>query len=185
MSDDKETTGSLADAACLIDFLENPVQLREALLAQFSGLHSDESHLPTRITASFGHILVPSESSARSSITPPLSGSQELSKVLEWFRRSELERVFVSRFDRLIHRLIYRPSQPASGSILNSLKFELVLNVTNPSAPSKMESDDRSGPPENFPPQNEVTSPFSLVPICVAESSSRLDLMLPNRYVLH
>ncbi|KAG6842572.1 hypothetical protein C0991_000098 [Blastosporella zonata] len=180
-------TSSLADVACATDFSGNSVDFRHALLAQDNGLDVDENEPSTRLTASFGHFLVSCESSNQSSIKPPLSGSQELSKVLEWFRSNESKSVFAPSLphslincaptkQRLVHRVVYRSSSATETCVENLLKFELVLDAlnSNPFAPAKLEANDSSEQPNN---------PFKMVPTCSAESSRHLDLLLPDRHV--
>ncbi|KAG6911886.1 hypothetical protein DXG01_000133 [Tephrocybe rancida] len=188
MNDDRQTVSRLAEGAPATHFSGNPVDLRQALFAPFGGLHTDERPLQTRITASFGHLLVSSGSSAQPSIKPPLSGPQDLSKVLEWFQDKESKRIFVSSLphslincaptkQRLIHRLVYRTSSTTNETAEEFLKFELVLDVVTPSAPNN----NALTRLESFP--NDNISSFedvSVAPICWAESSSRLDILLPD-----
>ncbi|KAG6889198.1 hypothetical protein C0995_002913 [Termitomyces sp. Mi166 len=189
-----QDAGNLPEIAHVTDFSGKSVDLRQALLVGVPGSHANH-----RITASFGHLLV-SSTSSRSSITPPLSGCQELSNLLKWLQTEEPKRAFVSSLphplinctpaqQHMIHRLAYRSlsmtKDTGSSSTEESLKFELVLDNMNPKAPKKVQAkgdNDNSDCSED--PSTKGIDPLpdvTLAPTCWAESSRHLDLMLPDR----
>ncbi|KAG5734188.1 hypothetical protein E4T56_gene1247 [Termitomyces sp. T112] len=191
LNDGVQDASSLSEMTHVMDFSGNFVDLRQSL-AQVPS-----SHANCRITASFGHLLV-SSSSSQSSITPPLSGSQELSNLLKWFQTEEPKRVFMSSLphplincapaqQHMIHRLVYRSLSTtkdcSSDSAEESIKFELVLDNTNFAAPQKAEGGNDHSNHMKDPSMRSIDplEDVALAPTCWAESSRRLDLMLPDR----
>ncbi|KAG6885459.1 hypothetical protein C0993_001539 [Termitomyces sp. T159_Od127] len=190
LSDKVQDADGPSEIAHVMDFSGNSMDLRHALLAQDSS--SGVNH---RVTASFGHLLV-STTSSKSSITPPLSGSQELLKLSEWFRTEEPKRVFISSLphalincapaqQHMIHRIIYR-SPSTSHECEESLKFELVLDSMDSTSSKKSTvngdntSLNRKDPlPKGIDSREDVV----LAATCWAESSRHLDLMLPDRCI--
>ncbi|KAF4572818.1 hypothetical protein EYR36_007328 [Pleurotus pulmonarius] len=97
---------------------------------------------PVKITASLGHLLVPSSTAGRANILPPLKGSWQFSKILDWWRNHSVQPAFVpSRPDavftasqgeqKVLHRLVYHsfdPTQRSSDTQCQKvIKFEVLL----------------------------------------------------------
>ncbi|KAF8078516.1 hypothetical protein FPV67DRAFT_1663244 [Lyophyllum atratum] len=184
--------GHLAEGGILMNFYGEPVDLRQSLLSHVAAISHDQ--ISSRITASFGHVLVSSASSQDSSITPPLRGTSELLTILGWLRSQTSDRCFIPRIppqminsppmqQRLIHRLVYH-SFPIKESedfrATKVLNFELVLELLNPSAPNLSINHSENHSRGSYPIDRDV----NLEPTCSTGSFSHLDLMMPDRFVL-
>ncbi|KAF5377539.1 hypothetical protein D9615_005313 [Tricholomella constricta] len=170
------------------------VDLRQSVLSEAAHLPGDGDSSGTRVTASFGHLLVCSGSFQGSSITPPLKGTPGLSTVLEWLQSHIVDRIFVPSLppqlinsppvqQRLLHRLVYH-SFSTEGSKTSQatrvLNFELVLDLPNssPSTSKKVEDSHSKG---SAPEPYLTGEGIALETACWTGSFSHLHLMMPDR----
>ncbi|RDB28766.1 hypothetical protein Hypma_015422 [Hypsizygus marmoreus] len=201
----------LADGGAIADLSGTTVDLKNVLLNHFPEILRNDNRSNTVITASFGHYLVSSDASQRTSITPPLQGNWELSKILAWLESQKPNSLFVPSLpvpllnlppaqQRLIHRLVYQ-SFPMDGeeslfggatSPTKILKFELGLEMPESKPPAQ---DYNSSGGEAVPDHEEEGSANSskapatpsnelgvaLQPTCSVGSLRKLDLMMPDR----
>ncbi|KAK0208383.1 hypothetical protein DFS33DRAFT_1484746 [Desarmillaria ectypa] len=126
------------------------------------------------VTASFGHILLNTTPSAKTTLAPPLKGNWPLADILKWMREHTVPRTFSPSVpaavldltpskQRTLHRLIYRqvsPSDPRKNQgSTRTIRFEMALNAS----------------------QEESQNGSSFSPSASIGSEEFFDLMLPDR----
>ncbi|KAF9499754.1 hypothetical protein BDN71DRAFT_1441325 [Pleurotus eryngii] len=135
------STGLFLSDGSLMTLTGESVDIKSVLSNAFPVLSNGEP-APVTITASLGHLLVPSSTGGRANILPPLKGSWQFSKILDWWRNHSVQPAFVpSRPDavftasqgeqKVLHRLIYHsfdPTQQNSDTrCRKAIKFEVLL----------------------------------------------------------
>ena len=201
--------------------------IRDALLSQYSGLHECVNGTKRVLTASyvvkptnvrhfsinhsFGHLLFPSPSSKRVTITSPLEGQLDFSQVLDLVNGYAVKPEFISRYDfcfitmeklkiecslpvpllmtppaeqRFIHRLIYH-TLPAkvheTGGSHTSTALKFEITIGLPDTTSASGDTARSVEPSQQKPAVKKT--VDLAPTCLAGPEVHLNLMIPDQFV--
>ncbi|KAK0465201.1 uncharacterized protein EV420DRAFT_1637354 [Desarmillaria tabescens] len=126
------------------------------------------------VTASFGHILLNTPLSTKTTLVPPLKGNWPLADILKWMKEYTIPSTFSTSVpaavleltpskQRTLHRLIYRqvsPSDPRENqSSAKTIRFEMALNA----------------------PREESPNGSSFSPSASIGSEQSFDLMLPDR----
>ncbi|KAG5648076.1 hypothetical protein DXG03_007111 [Asterophora parasitica] len=167
-----------------------PMSLRQSLLNQAAHLSGNGDN-SIRVIASFGHVLICSDSSQGLVISSPLKGTSPLSTILEWLQTHANKRIFVPSLppqlinappvqQRLLHRLIYHSfstdgnKTPHAARVLN---FELVLDSLDSSTFKNVQDIHPDSP--HIP--NFAEQGIALETTCWTGSCSDLHVMMPDR----
>ncbi|KAF8225081.1 hypothetical protein L208DRAFT_1409162 [Tricholoma matsutake] len=190
--DDGEQDGDLVDRCGIaVNFVGEESDIRDGLLNQCSGQLEGADGTKRVFTASFGHLLIPSPSSKRVTLTSPLEGRSDLSNILEWVRSHGVKPAFVPSLpvpllntppaeQRFIHRLTYG-TLPAIGretgtpQTPTALKFEVTLGLSDTKSVSEGDTADH---PQH---KSSVNKTIDLAPMCSVGPEAHLNLMIPDR----
>ncbi|KAJ8521425.1 hypothetical protein ONZ45_g1861 [Pleurotus djamor] len=158
-----------------------PIDLKTFLLSKFPTPSPIDSP-PFLFTASLGHVLIPSLTDGRATISPPLKGSWPFPKVMDWWKSHKIQPVFIpSRPDsfvhnepkeQVLHSLVYISQTKGSG-IQRLLKFHVVLQ-----SPDAMNAD-HSSPSQDLSPDAQTR--LALSPKCEIVEETSVDILSPDR----
>ncbi|KAJ3554628.1 hypothetical protein NM688_g3008 [Phlebia brevispora] len=189
-----EQTGGLAgNKGRILTVSHEAVDLRDVLLGGSTVDSIQDANTQRIVKASLGHMLFTSgKPDTRSILRPPLTGTYQFAKVLDWIQNHDVHATFVANLpaalvhtppsqQRLVHRLVYKALPPSAstypsgspstnnGSTMpatHTINLEIVL--------ARPKQDD-TPKPEGFA--------LSFTPRCWMGTEAKLDLLLPDRSI--
>ncbi|KAF5375107.1 hypothetical protein D9758_000177 [Tetrapyrgos nigripes] len=161
----------------IVDLDNKQINLKEKLFADKQSVGNSRV-----VTASLGHLLLAPPSVSRGSILPPIEGAESLSHILSYVRDGPAARLFSTRTQKMIHRLVYQTVSPSGAEDLPKvLQFELYISL-NHKTPHKPKDAVEDSPVEELADGEPLAKEaLSLFLECRVGSERLLDLMIPDR----